>query len=93
MRDTSHELMVGPWPRLENLAGKFPGIHKLLLTRKEAAFVLSVEPRTISRAWESGDLRRVQAPGTIGRKGVRVDLLDLVAYIEGQGQVNQGELR
>ena len=80
-------------PRLQQLAGKFPGILKLLLTRKEAAHVLSVEPRTISRAWKSGDLRRVQAPGTIGRKGFRVDLLDLVAFIERQGEANFGEQR
>jgi hypothetical protein len=52
----------------------------VLLCRKQVAAILGTSTRTISRAWECGDLLRVQEAGTKGPKGYRIPLSSLEDY-------------
>lgn len=57
----------------------------IILCRKQVAAIFGVDKRTISRAWECGDLQRVQAPGTTGAKGYRVPLSSVEDYCRKNG--------
>lgn len=65
---------------------------RMLLTLQEAADLCSVSRKSITRAVRAGNLRTLQAPGTIGLRGRRVLHSDLLAWLQWQVQ-DQHEAR
>jgi hypothetical protein len=56
-----------------------------LVPRKQVALILNVAPRTISRACDDGDLKRVQAAGTYTPRGYRITRLSIEDYARKNG--------
>ena len=52
-----------------------------LLTTREAAAILAVGRQAIRKAIRAGDLVAVQAPGTTGRRGLRILARSVSDYI------------